>query len=172
MRYFLYLFVFLCSCLIGSQLQAQDTYKSAIGVRLGSPLSASFKTFINDQSALEAFVNYRSDDVFANVGWRRFGVGAAWQKHDDLGIDGLENLSWYYGAGLSAYFWSWTDDNFFSDYSDMTFGLQLYVGLDYAFDDVPVNISLDWVPSYFINGYVSGFGGRSGALSVRYIFAR
>lgn len=39
-------------------MQAQD-YKSAVGVRLGYPLAISYKTFISEPSAIEAYVDYR-----------------------------------------------------------------------------------------------------------------
>jgi hypothetical protein len=39
-------------------MQAQD-YKSAVGVRLGYPLAISYKTFISESSAIEAYVDYR-----------------------------------------------------------------------------------------------------------------
>ena len=43
------------------------------------------------------------------------------------------------------------------------------LGLDYKFDNTPINISADWVPTIYIgSGYLSGFGGGYGALAVRY----
>ncbi len=42
------------------------------------------------------------------------------------------------------------------------------LGLDYKFTDAPVNLSLDWAPILFVNGYDNGFRGAYGALSARY----
>ena len=42
-------------------------------------------------------------------------------------------------------------------------------GLQYTFDDVPVNVSLDWVPTVFLTGYISGAGLGYGSLAVRYV---
>lgn len=68
------------------------------------------------------------------------------------------------------YFWSYDDVWLGSNrYSSTTFGVMGVVGLDYKFTDIPLNLSVDWVPTFFIgDGYVSGFGGGYGALSARY----
>jgi hypothetical protein len=157
---------------VTASLSGQE-YQSSIGFRLGSPVSLSFKTFIGDDSALEFFANYRSESLGSvfntNYRWTAIGLGGAYQIHNP--IDAVDGLYWYYGGGVSAYFWTYSDEVFFEDNSSLSFGLQGYLGLDYAFANAPVNLSLDWVPTYFINGYVSGFGADYGALSVRYIFA-
>lgn len=163
-------FLFFSLALMGTITLSGQTYKSAIGARIGSPLSASFKTFISDDSAIELFINYRSDNVGFDVNWRRFGFGGAWQKHTP--INAVDGLSWYAGGGATAYYWSWSNDVFFSDYNNFTFGIQAYGGVDYAFDNIPLNISVDWVPTFFINGYIRGFGADYGAISVRYILGR
>ncbi len=142
--------------------QAQD-YKSAVGARLGSPLSASYKTFLSESSAVEAFVGFRS----FSFGYTWINIGAAYQIHND--IAGVDGLKWYYGAGASVFLFNFKD-NFFGDNSSTTsIGLQGYLGLDYKFADAPVNVSLDWVPILFLNGFASGFDAGYGALAVRYV---
>lgn len=150
-------------------LNAQN-YKSSIGVRLGAPISASFKMFISDANAVEAFVNYRSykNNIYGqNYGWSRIGAGVAYQMHKE--IDAIDGLMYYYGGGVSVLYYNYNNAAYFSDYDNLSFGIQGNVGLDYAFSNVPVNLSLDWVPTLYINGYISGFGAGYGALSVRYI---
>lgn len=83
-------------------------------------------------------------------------------------IEGVSGLKWYVGGGASVFFWSY-DDAFIRGYSSTTLGVMGVAGLDYKFSEAPVNLSVDWVPTFFIgDGYVSGFGGGYGALSVRY----
>lgn len=143
--------------------KAQD-FKSAIGLRLGSPVSVSYKTFLNETAAAEAFVGFRN---FGGVGsW--INVGAAYQIHKDIGE--VENLQWYYGGGASVFLWSF--DSAFIDDSSVSFGLQGYLGLSYTLENTPLNFSVDWVPTFFLGGYGSGFGGGYGALSVRYVLNR
>jgi hypothetical protein len=138
--------------------QAQD-YKSAIGLRLGSPLSVSYKTFISEKGAFEGVAGFRS---FVGYSW--FNVGAYYQHHNE--IASVDGLKWYYGAGVNAYFWSY-DTGFLGDGST-SFGISGVLGLDYKFADIPLNLSADWIPTFFVNGFGSGFGAGYGALAARY----
>jgi len=168
-KFYLLFLLITTSCMLSTSLQAQE-YRSAIGLRLGSPVSASFKTFISNNGAIEGFVNYNTENTFSSYRWSRIGLGAAYQQHDDLGTS-VNGLSWYYGFGATAYRWGYSDDSFFNDYGSFSLGIQGYLGLEYVFPSRKIVLSLDWVPTYFINGgYVSGFGYDQGALSVRYIF--
>ncbi len=164
----LFVLTLFCCGLAFSSLQAQD-YQKAIGLRLGYPVSISYKMFINNSNnAIEAFVNYRSQKVFS-YGWTRIGLGGAYQVHNP--ISSVDGLQWYYGGGASVYFWTYDDG--FADYADeanLSLGIQGYLGLDYKFANAPVNLSLDWVPTFYISGYGDGFGADNGALAVRYTF--
>jgi hypothetical protein len=161
----LFILSLLCCTIAFSTLQGQD-YQSAIGLRLGYPLSVSYKTFLNDSNnALELFVNFRSEKVFG-YGWTRIGAGGAYQVHND--IEAVEGLQWYYGGGASVYFWSFDNGYDFGDDASVSIGIQGYLGLDYKFANAPVNLSLDWVPTFFLNGFGNGFGADNGALAVRY----
>ena len=165
----LFVLTLLICAFAAGNLQAQG-YEKAVGLRLGYPVSATYKMFLNDSNnAIEAFVGYRSDKVLG-FGWSWINVGAGYQVHNDLSSV-TEGLQWYYGGGASVYFWSF-DDGFsdFADESSLAFGILGFLGLDYKFANAPVNISIDWVPSIFLNGYGSGFGADNGALAVRYTF--
>lgn len=148
-------------------INAQD-YKTAIGGRLGYPLSASIKHFINESHALEANVGTRG---FRSHRWTN--ISAAYQIHKSFNTNELpDNLKWYYGFGASVYFWSWTNDySYYRDeYSSSSVGVQGYIGLDYTFDELPLNLTLDWVPSFFVNGFGNGLGAGYGSLGVRYVW--
>jgi hypothetical protein len=140
-------------------LQAQD-YKTAIGLRLGSPLSVSFKTFLSEKGAVELFAGYRG---YSFYNW--IALGGTYQRH--IPLTGVEGLNVFFGGGASAFFWSY---DAFSEYSSTTFGILGVGGLDYKFKNAPINISADWMPAFFIGtGYTTGFGAGYGALSVRYV---
>ncbi len=147
--------------MVSSQLSAQE-YTSAIGARLGYPLSISYKQFLGGSSnAIEVFGGLRG---FSTYSW--FTVGGLYQIHKP--IPDVDGLQWYFGGGASAYFWNFKN-NFVGDTSVGTsFALLGDIGLDYKFESAPVNLSVDWVPTFFINGFGSGFGGGYGALAVRY----
>lgn len=162
----LFVLTLFCCGLAFSSLQAQD-YQKAIGLRLGYPASISYKMFLNSSNnALEVFLNYRSQNVFT-YGYTRIGAGAGYQVHND--ISSVDGLQWYYGGGASVYFFNY-DNEFFDDEANLSLGIQGYLGLDYKFEGAPVNLSLDWVPTFFIGGYGNGFGADNGALAVRYTF--
>lgn len=145
-----------------SQVGSAQRYSSAVGARLGYPLSLSYKTFVSESTAVEGILGYRG---FSGYSW--ITIGAALQKHNAIGdVDGL---AWYYGGGASVFLFNF-DNDFFGDNSSTTsFGIQGYLGLDYRFADIPLNLSVDWVPTFFVNGFGSGFGGGYGALAARYI---
>lgn len=145
-------------------LQAQY-YSTAVGLRLGYPVSASVKHFLgNSGNALEGYVGFRG--LGFNSG---FGVSAhgAYLIHKD--IDEVDGLQWYYGGGAGVYFWNYRGITFGDGASSMSIALQGYGGLEYTFDGAPIAITLDWVPSFFfLNGFTTGFGVGYGGLGVRY----
>ncbi len=138
-------------------------YKSAIGLRLGSPWCASYKTFINEKNAIEGVLGFRGGNYYS---W--FNIGGYYEHHTPIVT--AEGLSWYYGGGINIFFWSF-DDGYFTNenYSSTTIGLSGILGLDYKIKDTPLNLSIDWTPTVFFSGYGDGFAGGYGALGVRYI---
>ena len=141
---------------------AQD-YKLAVGARLGVPLSASVKTKIGEGKMIEATLGFRN---YTYTNW--VSVSGNYQKYTSL-EEVLDGLNWYYGGGVSAYFWTYDNSVFGrNEFNSTTFGFQGNVGLDYKFENKPINISLDYMPTYFFGGYIGGFGGGYGALAVRY----
>lgn len=142
--------------------QAQ-TYETAIGLRLGSPTSVTVKHFLNDSHALEGYVGYRG---WSGYNW--FHVSGAYLIHNQ--IEDIDNFLWYFGGGATVFFWNY-DSDFLrgNEWNSTSLGIQGYLGLDYSFDDVPINLSVDWVPTIFVgSAFTSGFGAGYGALAVRY----
>ena len=141
-----------------------QNYKSAIGLRLGYPASISFKTFLSEKNAVEAYVGYRRWSYVNYVN-----IGALYQVHNP--ISSVDGLSWYYGGGAAVYFWNYDDVYFTDDYNSLSVGISGCLGLDFKFPNAPVNLSVDWVPTFVIgDAYYGGFRGDAGALSVRYTF--
>jgi len=151
----------LCFLLSG---QAQS-YQKAVGVRLGYPLSLSYKTFINEKSAIEVFAGTRGFS-----GYRWVSLSGAYQIHQPLSAANTEGLNFYYGAGVSVFFWSFDSD--LIDDATTTIGLQGYLGLDYSLKNTPINLTVDWIPTFFIGGYGAGFGAGYGSIGIRYLLAQ
>jgi hypothetical protein len=144
-------------------VQSQSEYKTAVGLRLGYPAAVSLKHFISEKGAVEAFVGFRG------YTWvRLINVGALYQHHSI--ISEVEGLKWYVGGGAGAWLWTYDKDfNFGADYNNFNLGIMGCLGLDYKFADLPLNLSVDWVPTLIVgDAYYGGFTAGYGALSARY----
>jgi hypothetical protein len=116
---------------------AQD-YRTALGVRMSSAAasvnnSISIKQFITEKTAIEGLFSF--GDPLA--------LGALVEFHKPLAAAGL---NWYYGAGAYLAFTKTYNPNKQRNEADPSFGGQGVVGLDYKFNNIPLNLSLDWKP--------------------------
>lgn len=160
MKYKQFLASVILSLISITAIQAQD-YKNAIGLRIGSSNGISFKHALNQSDALE---------VIASSRWRGFQLTGLYERHQTIGE--LSPLKFYYGAGAHIGAWDnyrnhpWFDDNDYRrDY--VIVGVDGILGLEYAFTDAPIALSLDWKPEFNIIGYSGLWAGDAG-LSVRY----
>ncbi len=143
-------------------------YETAIGIRLGSPLAVSAKHFVHDEGAVEAYVGYRKKNSFSYLH-----LSAAYQYH--MPLADVENLFYYVGAGATFIRCKYKPDyeipgeetgSFTSNY----LGVQGYLGLDYAFEDIPLNLSVDWIPTINLgDNKPQTFSGGFWAISGRFI---
>jgi hypothetical protein len=156
---------FLIVALGSAETSAQAEYDKAAGLRLGWGFAVTGKKFIQDNNAIELIANYRS---FGSRGfsWSWLSITGLYQIHNPLD-NVMEGLQWYYGGGANITLYSGDYDLYDNDQGGTTFGIAGNLGLDYKFEDVPVNVSLDWIP-VFSFGY--DFGGDGGAIAVRYTF--
>ncbi len=154
---------FICLLIFGFLMsgQAQD-YKSAVGVRLGYPLSVSYKTFLTETAAVEGYAGFRSF-----FGYTEIRVNAAYLIHNE--IESVERLKWYFGGGPGLAIYSY-DNAFIRDSGGLGIPLSGYIGAEYTLDGTPLSFSVDWVPTFVLGG-VSGFGASNGAIGIRYILS-
>lgn len=137
MKKILFVVLLLTVISAGSLLQAQS-YRTALGVRLSSANamqnnSVSFKQFITDKTAIEALFTF--GDPLA--------LGALVEFHKPLSSAGL---TYYYGGGGYIGFVKTLNVNTQKTNTDPNFGAQGVIGLDYKFNNIPLNLSLDWKP--------------------------
>jgi hypothetical protein len=156
MRKALVLFTIILFLAIGTQAQSKSanssSYTTALGVKVWDGGGISLKHFFNSQNAGE-LIGY-----FWRNGVRFTGL---FEIHGD--INNATGLKWYIGPGAHIGFYN-------SKYGDGAFaGLDGVLGLDYKFSGAPINISLDWQPSFEF-GDGRGFYGGWGGLGVRYTF--
>jgi hypothetical protein len=130
-----------------------QNYKTALGVKF-YPGAVTLKHFISNKTALEG-IGY-----FWNKGSRITGL---YEIHSN--IASVANLSWYIGPGAHIGFYS-------SKYGGgSSIGIDGVLGLDFKIPSAPINLSVDWQPSFeFGNNYGNGFSGNWGGLAIRYVF--
>lgn len=123
---------------VGSINAQNSGYKTALGVRLSSSNaminnSVSVKHFLNDKMAIEGLLSF--GDPLA--------IGALVELHQPMTASGL---TWYYGGGAYIGFLKKVNTTTQKTTTDPNFGAQGVIGLDYKFNNIPLNISLDWKP--------------------------
>ncbi|HNU13739.1 MAG TPA: hypothetical protein PKI55_04715 [Chitinophagaceae bacterium] len=144
--------------LVFSFLQAQSkstnssSYTTALGVKVWDGGGISLKHLVNGNNALEG-IGY-----FWRQGVRITGL---YEIHGP--ISGASGLQWYIGPGAHIGFYNTRN-------GDGSFiGLDGVLGLDYKFKGAPINMSIDWQPSFEF-GDGRGFYGNWGGLGIRYTF--
>jgi hypothetical protein len=146
--------VILFSCLIAMfsfTASAQD-YTKAIGIRLGpnsANVTAGFtgKYFLNEKAAVEGIIGINNG----------LGICALYELH--FPIDAVSHLSWFAGGGGYIAFRS----------STTSVGGAGIVGLDYKFEEIPLNVSLDWKPELNLISRIA-FESSGIGLSARFTF--
>lgn len=140
--------------IVAQAANAQNTsssYRTALGVKF-YPGAISIKHFVNDKAALEGLASFWKGGVR---------ITGLYELHYPLlDVDGLQ---WYVGPGAHIGFY---DDKY---YGGTTFiGVDGVLGVDYKIPGAPLNLSLDWNPSF---EFGDGAQFQSwGGLGVRFTF--
>ena len=107
-----------------------STYTTALGVKF-YPTGVTLKHFISDNHALEGL------GYFYNYGFRITGL---YEIYGD--INNARGLRWYIGPGAHVGFYN-------TKYGGGSIaGVDGVLGLDYKVTNAPLNLSLDWKPSF------------------------
>jgi hypothetical protein len=129
-----------------------QNYKSALGVRISGNSSVggfglTYRHFLNEKTSLEGILSLKDP----------FGVAGLYQLHRP--ITGVDNLTWFYGGGAYISF----------SKPDIGAGLLGNIGMDYKFDAVPINLSVDWKPEIAL-APKAGINFNTFGFSIRYVF--
>lgn len=136
---------------------SQTSYKQAAGIKFPGGLSFTYKKFITDKNSLEAQL------TTWNKGLRVSGL----YEFNFHSFSTISGLAWFAGPGAHVGFWK---DKFEKSYnSKVDIGIDGIIGLDYKFNQLPVNVSVDWQPSVTLAGN-AGFTPVYGGIAVRYTF--
>lgn len=144
---------------VNAQAIAGHDYKSAIGGRFGVANGITFKTFLQDQNAIDVILNFRSNNKYST-----FKFVGLYEIHNP--IDSAPGLRWYYGggAGIGTY------KNKVTDNSGAAFSIDGALGLDYKIDGAPIDLSLDWKPEIRFAPDNTGVDFAGFGLSIRFAF--
>jgi len=144
---------------INAQAIEGHDYKSAIGGRFGVANGITFKTFLQDQNAIDVILNFRSNNKYST-----FKFVGLYEIHNP--IDSAPGLRWYYGggAGIGTY------KNKVTDNSGAAFSIDGALGLDYKIDGAPIDLSLDWKPEIRFAPDNTGVDFAGFGLSIRFAF--
>ena len=157
------LFLITLTILTASSIKAQhysdyntsSSYTTALGVKF-YPGAISIKHFVEPTQAIEGL------GYFWDYGFRLTGL---YEFHNK--ISGAPGLKWYVGPGIHIGFYNTEDHHG----GATTVGVDGVLGLDYKFKGAPINMSVDWQPSFeFGNDFYNGFAGNWGGLGIRYTF--
>lgn len=130
-----------------------QSYQTAIGGRFGYFNGVTVKHFISGSNALEGIVSTR---------WKGFIITGLYEFQKS--IPGASGLDWEIGGGAHIGLFNADTD----EYQESVFGLDFIVGLEYTFQQVPINLALDWKPAFNLSGH--GWWGDGFALSARFHF--
>jgi len=128
MRKVTLIFLFILTTATLNKTYSQD-YKVAIGIRFSTPAptlsnSISVKYFMNDRDAIEGLLSFGT----------RFGIGGLYEVHQLIGA--TPAFTWFYGGGA-----------YIGAQNNITYvGPTGVIGIDYKFENAPINLSLDWKP--------------------------
>lgn len=137
---------------------AANAQLSGIGVRLGGGqgYGAELSTLWNFGNRVEIDLGWNSGDNYTG-----FSLTGIYQWQGEIG----SGFGWFAGVGARVAYWNWevTDD------SDIALGLAGQAGLEYQFSAIPIQLSLDIRPCFWLIPDTDFHWGDI-ALGIRYTF--
>ena len=144
--------------IIASTQVYSQYYQSGVGLRLGNASGITAKAQLGSHTYIEGLLTVRWD------GFNVTALGELARPFPDT-----PGLNWYYGIGASLGFWD--DPANSDDGTELNIGAVTIIGMEYTFEEVPINLAIDWKP-YFIVLTSPRFEFDEFALSVRYVISR
>jgi hypothetical protein len=134
-------------------------YRTSFGLRAGLPYGLTVKHFLSKYNAVEGLLA---------SSWGGFVITGLYENEHQTGQ--YPGLNWFWGFGGHIGFWdAGRNPRVDATYVGAVIGADAILGLEYTFDEFPLNLSLDLLPTINLIGN-TGWGGINGALSIRYVF--
>jgi hypothetical protein len=152
------IFITLVLTLITLNIIIAQEYNTGIGIRAGNFSGLTIKHFNRQRGAFEGLITSR---------WEGFAVTGLYEIHNRA-FD-VKHLNWYYGGGAHIGFYNGSHAYWGSAGTAYTIiGIDGILGIEYSFDEIPINIGIDWKPAFNLVGYTGLWS--EGAFSLRYVF--
>lgn len=152
-----------------------QAYKTAIGLRIAPSYGITLKHFVNSNAALEGIFSPR---------WQGVTFTGLYEYHTTAFK--TPRMNWYFGIGGHIGFGDhhyqhdhnyynkrgrliWYDEHDHDDHSHVIAGVDMILGLEYTFQKLPLNMSLDWKPMLNLIGH-QGIWYGDGGFSMRFAF--
>jgi hypothetical protein len=127
--------------LVHSMLWAQRDYTNSLGLRVAPSSGLTYKHFLSEKAAFEGLFTTR---------WQGINLTGLYELHQDV----FDNTRFNFYYGIGGHFGFWSNDNgnpWFNNGDDyIVAGVDAIVGLEYTFESIPFNISIDWKPAFNI----------------------
>lgn len=152
-RSLLLLLVCISLTLLTNSAYSQPGYGQSVGIRIGNFPGVTYKKFIQETAAIEGLLSF---------GTNRFYLAGLYELHYPDVLD--HGLTPFIGGGAHTGF-----NSSFVDRDEVILGLDGILGIDYAFEEFPLNASLDYKPQLNFFGDRT-FQALNLGLSLRYYF--
>ncbi|MFT7588580.1 MAG: hypothetical protein ACI959_000791 [Limisphaerales bacterium] len=131
-------------------------YTAAVGLLAGSSIGVTGKYFIAPDFAVEAhFASRRRGLEIAGFGL----------LHRDIKKD--HDFNWFFGGGAHVGFAEYSNSDL-GQRTEATLGIDGMLGLEYTFEQLPLNLAVNWKPEFNFTG-VTGLDLASAGISIRYV---
>lgn len=154
-----------------TQLLAQN-YRTGIGLRGGYTYGLTVKHFVNSNSAVEGIISPRWEGVL---------ITGLYEKHATAFQ--VQRLQYYGGIGAHVGLWNFDEhhhdhhpwfhhDKHRHDHDHHNvIGVDLILGLEYAFKEIPFSVGVDWKPGLNLIGH-QGIWLEDVAFNLRFLISR
>ena len=172
------LVLFIAGIGASSFAQSSKPYQKGIGLRISLAnayydfVSVSYKFFISEAGALElnggfGLKSYYYYNGNSNSYSKPFipDISASYQHHFEIPVRG-GGFFWFVGGGLTMY----RAFSSFGDHDGFGFGLFPTGGVDYKIPKIPLAVSADYRPTFFLTkpDFYDGVYGANFGVSARY----
>lgn len=131
---------------------SSTSYKIAAGIRVWDGLSLNLKSFGRKEKLATELIVFFYQGLITITGLTEF--------HGDISANG--ELKWYAGGGSHV--------TFYERGLGSPLGFDIVLGLDYKFKKFPINLAVDWQPSFELYKSNSEFKRKWPGFAVRYTF--